>query len=1293
MAELILSSAGHALGASLPGVFGTIGAALGRIGGAYLGRSIDQALFGTSRTIEGARLSDLHLQASTEGASMPRVFGRVRIAGQVIWAARFKEHVSVDEILQGGKGGAPSTKVKNYTYSLSFAVGLCEGEIARIGRVWANGESFDLSKVAWRLHTGRETQAPDPLIEAIEGADNAPAYRGVAYIVFEDLPLADFGNVIPQLSFEIVHPANHGGIRLEERVKGVCLIPGAGEFVYATEPIFRKAGEGQETAENVHAESERANLLVSLDQLKADFPNCETALLVVSWFGDDLRCGVCTIKPGVEIASKDTKPKSWRAGGVTRSGARLISTYNGAPAYGGTPSDDSVKQAIAELKARGYKVGLYPFLQMDVPQDNALPDPQGAASQPAYPWRGRIGLHPAAGQGGSPDKTNAASTQVTAFFGAAAPAHFGAALGAPTYTGPAEWSYRRFILHYAKLASLAGGVDFFIIGSEMRTLTAARDSASTYPAVTALKSLAADARTLAGASTKLTYAADWSEYFGHQPQDGSGDVFFHLDPLWADANIDAIGVDWYPPLSDWRHGATHADATLAENIYDRDYLKGRIEAGENYDWYYASNADRDAQTRTAISDGAYNEPWIYRAKDLRNFWSRAHYNRPAGVRDSTPTAWTPHAKPIWLIELGCPAVDKGANAPNLFSDEKSAESAAPPYSTGARDDLIQRRTLDAYLDYWRADGANNPTSPVNGKRMIEEVMLWCWDARPYAAFPARADVWGDAPAWRLGHWLNGRAGLSELSDVVAELAARAGMNTDAARLTGAVSGFVVDAPTSARSAIEPLMAAYDFSAREHAGAIEFFPRGGDSVFDIHLDELTAEMTAAPFAQRGDATDLAIEARVRFIDAALDYRVGTVSARRLDAAEGGVVSLEAPMVIEPEAAEAIAQRALADQRARAETMSVSLGPAHLGLEPGDRVSYAGGADLFEIVRVEESDVAALNLQRVRGVTPATVRLNDPGAPPLPVQASTPAVAVLDLPPLPGAESDDRPLVAVVATPWLGAHEVYAGASLTQRALALQPAAMGELAWALWPGAVDRWDDANVVRVKLYNGTLASVSAEQVLNGANVFAIESNGEWEIVQARSCVLAGPGVYDLSGFLRGRLGSGHAMRSPHPVGARLVALDQRLVRANIGAHEWGEALGFVAPPHGRASSDPRAAALTAVLPHAALRPWAPAHVRGKRAAGGDVTLHWVRCARVGGDAWGEGEPPLGEPTEVYRVEILSGAGVVRSADTLAPTFLYTSAQQVADFGAPPASLSVRVMQLRATGAPGLKTELTIPL
>ena len=75
----------------------------------------------------------------------------------------------------------------------------------------------------------------------------------------------------------------------------------------------------------------------------------------------------------------------------------------------------------------------------------------------------------------------------------------------------------------------------------------------------ASSTLAADVKAVLGPGTKVTYAADWSEYFGHQPADGSGDVYFHLDPLWSSADIDAVGIDVYWPLADWRDGPDHLD--------------------------------------------------------------------------------------------------------------------------------------------------------------------------------------------------------------------------------------------------------------------------------------------------------------------------------------------------------------------------------------------------------------------------------------------------------------------------------------------------------------------------------------------------------------------------------------------------------------------------------------------------------------------------------------------------------------------------------------------------------------
>src|SRR5690606_32720679 len=196
MATLLLSTAGAAVGS----IFGPVGAIVGRAIGAAAGYALDQSLFATERTVESGRLGDLELQTSREGAAIPRVYGRARVTGEIIWATRFEEKVSKQDS-GGGKGGSNETTVKRYSYFANFAIGLCEGPIARINRVWADGKPFNLANAEYRLHRGTAGQQPDSLIEAKQGNGRAPAYRDTAYIVFDRLPLAKFGNRIPQFSF------------------------------------------------------------------------------------------------------------------------------------------------------------------------------------------------------------------------------------------------------------------------------------------------------------------------------------------------------------------------------------------------------------------------------------------------------------------------------------------------------------------------------------------------------------------------------------------------------------------------------------------------------------------------------------------------------------------------------------------------------------------------------------------------------------------------------------------------------------------------------------------------------------------------------------------------------------------------------------------------------------------------------------------------------------------------------------------------------------------------------------
>ncbi len=194
MATLVFTAVGSLFGAPLVGALGAVA-----------GSAIDAKIFGPrGGPREGPRLSELKLTTSSYGAPIPRQFGRMRVAGQMIWATDLVEHKDK----QGGGKSGPS--VTNYSYSVSFAVALSSRPLLGIGRIWADGkllrgEAGDL-KVggSFRFHSGGGDQKLDPLIASAEPAGMCPAYRGTAYAVFEDLQLSEFGNRIPALSFEVI---------------------------------------------------------------------------------------------------------------------------------------------------------------------------------------------------------------------------------------------------------------------------------------------------------------------------------------------------------------------------------------------------------------------------------------------------------------------------------------------------------------------------------------------------------------------------------------------------------------------------------------------------------------------------------------------------------------------------------------------------------------------------------------------------------------------------------------------------------------------------------------------------------------------------------------------------------------------------------------------------------------------------------------------------------------------------------------------------------------------------------
>lgn len=207
MAVLALGVVGSALGSAIG-----IGASAGWLGGVMLGNLLFGG--GKGQNIEGPRIDDLSVQTSTYGAPIPLVYGTMRISGNVIWSTPLKETRTVKRS-SGGKGGGKKSSQTTYSYSVSFAVGLCVGPVATVRRIWAdtkviydatagNTQATEKYPGIIRIHRGEENQEPDSTIEMHLGAGNVPAFRGLCYLVFTDLQLKDFANRIPNISAEVV---------------------------------------------------------------------------------------------------------------------------------------------------------------------------------------------------------------------------------------------------------------------------------------------------------------------------------------------------------------------------------------------------------------------------------------------------------------------------------------------------------------------------------------------------------------------------------------------------------------------------------------------------------------------------------------------------------------------------------------------------------------------------------------------------------------------------------------------------------------------------------------------------------------------------------------------------------------------------------------------------------------------------------------------------------------------------------------------------------------------------------
>lgn len=523
---------------------------------------------------------------------------------------------------------------------------------------------------------------------------------------------------------------------------------------------------------------------------------------------------------------------------------------------------------------------------------------------------------------------------------------------------------------------------------------------------------------------------------------------------------------------------------------------------------------------------------------------------------------------------------------------------------------------------------------------------------------------------------------------------------DVSALTSPVRGYRVGSIGAIRAALEPLQAAWPFDVVPHGYVIRFVARGGASVVTIPAADLDArgagdEPGVQITTSREMDSQLPRRVTVQHLDYDREYNAGTQYAERLNTAAINALVLDLPIVLTASEAAGKAEVLLYMYWLERYDVSVTLPPTYNPLEPGDVVTLVtpeGDVSLRLTAIHYTSDAriecrakyarAAIYTPTAVGASPAVIGTTTI----TPVGASE--YVLMDVPMVSSAQSGPSFLVGMTGAlvGWRGGvlmQSTDAGSTwATLQDFGPPGASLGTCTNSI--GAVEHRviDSASVLNVTLTQGELFSVTQLAMLGGANHFAYGADGRWEIIAAQTCTLVSGTSYVLQNLLRGRFGSEWAM-GLHSVGDALVLLDTADVAA-IAMSSGSIGLSYlyrgVTVDRDISTDANRAFAYQGVN----LKPLSPIALTGDRdLSSNDWTLAWIRRTRDGGEWRDYVDASLGEASESYAIDVYadgSYATVKRTITASAPSCVYTSTDQVSDFGANQATLYLKLSQISAS-------------
>lgn len=156
---------------------------------------------GRTTTTRANKISEFTVNTAEYGAVVPEIIGTVRTAGNVIYYDDFTAHEH-RETHKAGKGGKSKQVSITYTYTVAVILGLCEGSIAGIGKVWIgkNVHNYPADDIQLTLFDGKENQQPWAYTQG-KHPEKALPYPGLAYMAGV-IDLGDSGSM-PSYNFEV----------------------------------------------------------------------------------------------------------------------------------------------------------------------------------------------------------------------------------------------------------------------------------------------------------------------------------------------------------------------------------------------------------------------------------------------------------------------------------------------------------------------------------------------------------------------------------------------------------------------------------------------------------------------------------------------------------------------------------------------------------------------------------------------------------------------------------------------------------------------------------------------------------------------------------------------------------------------------------------------------------------------------------------------------------------------------------------------------------------------------------